>query len=192
MLTDSLIEEPLLRLTQRLLRELLCDLVPQLLDKANTVTSRQLAEGLDDLLRIHLRVTPARDGTADDLGSPPRSGMANVQAQRQERVPQRPAACSNVMSDRRSRQCERDLPEELRNTDDKCSGTQRERANIGKRLRASRVTWDHDNHLDIVVSSLAEGQHVLWALVNKKIVPEILHETKPLRPSAHILGPPGQ
>ena len=78
MLTDSLIEEPLLRLTQRLLREIPCDLVPKLLDKTNTVTSRQLAEGLDDLLRIHLRVTPARDGTADDPGSPPSPVIANA------------------------------------------------------------------------------------------------------------------
>ena len=78
MFSNSLVQETLLRITQRLLIELLGDLVPELLNETNAIIARKLSEGVDDLLRIHLHVTPGRDGTADDGGSPPRFVKANV------------------------------------------------------------------------------------------------------------------
>ena len=78
MFSNALVQEALLRLTQRLLIEFLGDLVPELLNETNAIIGRKLAEGFDDLLRIHLHVTPGRDGTADDEGSPPRFVKANV------------------------------------------------------------------------------------------------------------------
>ena len=77
MFSNSLVQEALLGLTQRLLIELLGDLVPELLNETNAIIGRKLSEGFDDLLRIHLHVTPGRDGTADDGGSPPRFVKAN-------------------------------------------------------------------------------------------------------------------
>ena len=71
MFLNSLVQEALLPLIQRLLIELLCDLVPELLNETNAIIGRKLSEGFDDLLRIHLHVTPGRDGTADDGGGSP-------------------------------------------------------------------------------------------------------------------------
>ena len=71
MLSDSLVQETLLRLTQRFPLELLCDLIPEFPDEANPLVGRQPSEGLNDLLSIHAHVTSHRDRTADGRHSPP-------------------------------------------------------------------------------------------------------------------------
>ncbi len=64
MLSDSLIQQQPLRLTQRSLLELSRDLIPQLLDETNPLVGRKHSESLNDLLGIHPRVTSDHDGTA--------------------------------------------------------------------------------------------------------------------------------
>lgn len=57
MLSDSLVQEMLLRLTQRQPLEVPRDLIPEFLYETNPLVSRQPSEGLNDLLRIHPYVT---------------------------------------------------------------------------------------------------------------------------------------
>ena len=64
MLSDSLVQETLLRLTERFPLELPCDLIPEFLDETNPLVGRQPSEGLNDLLGIHSHVTSHRDRTA--------------------------------------------------------------------------------------------------------------------------------
>ena len=71
MFSNSLVQEALLRLTQRLPIELLCHLVPERLNETDAIIGRELADSFDDLLRIHLHVTPGGYGIADDRRSPP-------------------------------------------------------------------------------------------------------------------------
>ena len=59
MFSNSLVQQALMRLTQRLLIELLRDLLPELLNETNAILGRKLSEGFDDLLRIHLQVVLA-------------------------------------------------------------------------------------------------------------------------------------
>src|SRR6266849_2242609 len=68
MLSDPLVQEALLRLTQRFPLELPCDLIPEFLDEANSLVGRQPSEGLNDLLGIHPHVTSHHDRTADSTG----------------------------------------------------------------------------------------------------------------------------
>ncbi len=71
MLSDSLVQETLLRLAERLPLELPCDLIPEFLDEANPLVGRQPSEGLNDFLGIHPHVTSHHDRTADGQQSPP-------------------------------------------------------------------------------------------------------------------------
>ncbi len=57
MLPDSLVQEAMLRLTQRSLLELPGDLIPEFLDEANALVSWEASKSFNDLLGIHLRVT---------------------------------------------------------------------------------------------------------------------------------------
>jgi len=65
MLSDPLVQEALLRVTQRLLLELLCDLMPEFLDKTRPLVGWEPSKGFNDLPRIHLKITSHRDVTAD-------------------------------------------------------------------------------------------------------------------------------
>jgi len=64
MLSDSLVQEALLRVTQWLLLELSCDLIPEFLDKTGPLFGGEPSKSFDDLLGIHCDVTSYRDPTA--------------------------------------------------------------------------------------------------------------------------------
>jgi len=64
MLSDSLVQEALLRVTQWLLLELSCDLIPEFLDKTGPLFGGESPKSLHDLLDIHCDVTSYRDPTA--------------------------------------------------------------------------------------------------------------------------------
>ncbi len=64
MLSDPLVQEPPLRVTQRVLLEVTCDLIPEFLDKTGPLFGRKPPKGFNDLLSIHLEATSHRDVTA--------------------------------------------------------------------------------------------------------------------------------
>lgn len=65
MLSDALVQQAPVGLTQRSLLKILRNLVPELLHEPSPLGDRKASEGLNDLLGIHLHLTLQRDGTAD-------------------------------------------------------------------------------------------------------------------------------